>query len=108
MFSVLDRLATALESNDVAGVRAELSGLDAGEKRILSTRSRVGAIMDGVETARSVADRYSYSAEVETGRLTEVDEVQAVSDLLKAKSAMDAALVTAQQIPTGGLVKMRS
>ncbi|HEX6244276.1 MAG TPA: hypothetical protein VFZ61_25340 [Polyangiales bacterium] len=108
VFTVLDRLATALETNDVTGVRAELSGLDTGEKRILSTRSRVGAIMDGVETARSVADRYSFSAQVEAGRLTEVDEIQAVTDLLKAKSAMDAALATAQQIPTGGLVKMRS
>jgi flagellar hook-associated protein 3 FlgL len=108
MFDVLDRLATALETNDTAGVRAELTGLDTGEKRILATRSRVGSIMDGVETARSVADRYAYSAGLEAGRLTEVDEVSAVTDLLKAKSAMDAALAVAQQLPTGGLVRQRS
>jgi flagellar hook-associated protein 3 FlgL len=108
VFAVLDSLATALENNNVAGVRAALPGLDSGEKRILATRSRVGSIMDGVETARSVADRYAFSATVEAGRLTEVDEVSAVTDLMKAKSAMDAALAVAQQLPTGGLVKQRS
>lgn len=108
LFSALDALATALENNDTAGVRSALPGLDDGEKRILATRSRIGSIMDGVETARSVADRYAYSAEVETARLTEVDEISAVADLLKAKSAMDAALAAAQSLPTGGLVKQRS
>lgn len=108
IFSALDALANALEANDPAGVRTALPGLDEGEKRILATRSRIGSIMDGVETARSVADRYSYSGEIEAARLTEVDEVSAVADLLKAKSAMDAALAAAQQLPTGGLVKQRS
>lgn len=108
VFDTLDALATALESDDVAGLRSVLPKIDDAEKRILSARSRIGAVSDGVETARSVADRYSYSAEVEAGRLTEVDEISAVSDLLKAKSAMDAALATANAIPTGGLVKQRS
>lgn len=105
VFSTLDALANALENGDSAAVRATLPDFETSEKRLLATRSRLGSMLDGVNTARSVADRYSYSAEVEAGRLTEVDEVQAVADLLRAKSAMDAALATAQQIPTGGLVK---
>jgi len=107
VFSSLDALITALESNDATAVRNALPDVDVSERRLLSTRSRLGSMMDGVETARSVADRYSFSAEVEAGRLLEVDEVDAVGDLLKAKNAMEVALATAQQIPTAGLIKQR-
>jgi flagellar hook-associated protein 3 FlgL len=104
-FSALDNLVAALDANDAVGVRNALPDLDTSERRLLSTRSRLGSMMDGVQTARSVADRYAYSAEVENGRLTEIDEVEAVGALLKAKNAMEIALQTAQQIPTGGLIK---
>lgn len=107
VFSSLDALITALEANDATAVRNALPDVDVSERRLLSTRSRLGSMMDGVETARSVADRYSFSAEVEAGRLREVDEIDAVGDLLKAKSALEVALATAQQIPTAGLIKQR-
>jgi hypothetical protein len=55
-----------------------------------------------------VADRYSFSAEVEAARLTEADQLTAVADLLKAQNALEAALATAQGMPTGGLIKQRS
>lgn len=108
VFSTLEMLAQALENNDPAGARSLIGGLDTDEKRMITARSRVGSMMDGVETARAVADRYSFSAESEAARLTEIDQVSAVTDLLKAKGALDAALAVAQQMPTGGLVKQRS
>lgn len=108
VFSTLDHLAGALEANDQDAVRAQIGGLDNDEKRVLAARSRVGSMMNGVDTARAVADRYSYSAETESARLTEVDQVSAITDLLKAKGALDAALAVAQQMPTGGLLKARS
>ena len=107
VFSSLDALIQGLEANDATAVRNALPDVDVSERRLLSTRSRLGSMMDGVETARSVADRYSFSAEVEAGRLLEVDQVDAVGDLLKAKNAMEVALATAQQIPTAGLIKQR-
>jgi flagellar hook-associated protein 3 FlgL len=107
VFSALDNLINSLQANDTTAVRNSLADVDTSERRLLSTRSRLGSMMDGVQTARSVADRYGYSAEVEAGRLTEGDEVGAVGDLLKAKNALDVALATAQQIPTGGLIKQR-
>jgi hypothetical protein len=64
--------------------------------------------MDSVTTARSVADRFSSQAQTEGARLTEADELSAVNALLSAKNALDAALSTAQGMPTGGLVKARS
>jgi flagellar hook-associated protein 3 FlgL len=108
VFSTLEMLAQALENNDTTTTRAMIGNLDNDEKRIITARSRLGSMMDGVETAGAVADRYSFSAQSEAARLTQVDEISAVTDLLKAKGALDAALAVAQQMPTGGLVKQRS
>jgi flagellar hook-associated protein 3 FlgL len=105
VFSALEALSTALNNNDQAGVRASLSGLADCESRMITARARVGAMSDGVEAASAVADRYSYSAKVEASRLTEIDEVSAVTDMLKAKAALEAATATANELPTGGLVK---
>ena len=46
-------------------VRSSLSSLDVSERRLVSARSHLGSMLDGIETARSVADRYSFSAQVE-------------------------------------------
>lgn len=105
VFASLEALATALESNDPTAVRATIADLDNDEKRMITARSRLGSMLDSVETARNVADRYSYSAEAEAARLTENDQVMGITDLLRAKGALDAALAVAQQMPTGGLIK---
>jgi flagellar hook-associated protein 3 FlgL len=104
VFAALDQLAQALESDDVTAIRGTLDGLEQSSSRIIDARSQVGALLDGVEMARSVADNHSYRAQLEVGRLTEVDEITAATNFLKAKSALEAALTVAQQIPTGGLV----
>lgn len=105
VFAALDALSAALNSNDQAAVRASLTNLDGSESRMITARARVGAMVEGVQTASAVADRYSYSAKVEASRLTEIDEVSAVTDMLKAKAALEAATATANELPTGGLVK---
>jgi flagellar hook-associated protein 3 FlgL len=103
VFATLDSLVEALENNDPEAVRGTLTGLQRNEERVLSARTQVGALLDGVEMARSVADRHAYRAELEIGRLVEVDEISAVTDLLRAKSALESALTVAQQIPVGTL-----
>jgi flagellar hook-associated protein 3 FlgL len=104
VFAALDQLAQSLESNDVNAIRGTLDGLERSSSRIIDARSQVGALLDGVEMARTVADNHSFRAQQEVGRLTEVDEITAATNFLKAKSALEAALTVAQQIPTGGLV----
>ena len=56
-------------------------------------------MMDSMDVARSVANRYAFDATRETSRLTEVDEVAAASDLMKASTAYNAALAAAQRLP---------
>lgn len=103
VFSTLDALVTALESNDAEAVRGTISAINDNENRVLNARSQVGAMLDGVSMAHSVAERHSYRAELEIGRLVEADQLGAVTDLLRAKSALEAALSVAQQMPVGSL-----
>jgi hypothetical protein len=54
-----------------------------------------------VELGRNVAEQQRDRATVEIHNLTEVDEISAATNLLQAKSALEAALAIAQQIPPG-------
>jgi flagellar hook-associated protein 3 FlgL len=107
VFATLEALHTALSSNDQVGVRATLDDLDTNERRILSARARIGAMMDNVQTAGSVAERYNFAATLESARLTEADELDAIADMMKARTAYEAAVTVARQIQVGGLVQSR-
>jgi flagellar hook-associated protein 3 FlgL len=99
----LDALASALESNDIDAVQATIKGLNINQERVLNVRSQVGAMIDSVQVANSIADQQSYRSQLEIGRLVQVDEITAATNFIQAKGALDAALTIAQQIPVGGL-----
>jgi hypothetical protein len=61
-------------------------------------------MLDGAQVAGAVASQNSYQSKLEIGRLVEVDEITAATNLVQAQNALNAALAIAQQIPTGGLV----
>jgi len=104
MFSVLDKLSSALDANDPDAVRGLLKDLDTNQGRILAARTQVGGMIDGARVAGAVASQQSYNSKLEIGRLVEVDEITAATNLVQAQGALNAALAIAQQIPTGGLV----
>jgi len=104
VFATMDALATALEGNQPSDVRATLANIDTSFDRISHARAQVGAMMDSMDVARSVTNRYAFDATRETSRLTEVDEVSAASDLMKASTAYNAALAAAQRLPLSGLI----
>lgn len=103
MFTTLNNLANALDSNDPDAINATLDTIDKNGDRVLSARSQVGAMMDSVSVAKSVADNYSYRAQTSISNLVEVDQVTSATNLMQAKNALDAALAVAQQIPVGNL-----
>jgi len=104
MFTALDKLASALDSNDPDAVRDTLKDLDANQNRVLAARSQVGGMLDGAKVAGAVASQHSYQAELQVSKLVEVDEIAAATNLVQAQNALNSALAIAQQMPTGGLV----
>lgn len=103
-FQLLDQLATALEEDDLDTLRIKLDEFGAHETRILGARSEVGSMLNSVEMAHNVADRYSARSQLEVSRLIAADEISAMTDLVQAKSALESALSVAKQIPVGSLV----
>jgi flagellar hook-associated protein 3 FlgL len=49
VFSVIDRVMTALDTGDYSGVNAEITNIDASMDRMLSVRSEIGARVNRVE-----------------------------------------------------------
>jgi flagellar hook-associated protein 3 FlgL len=105
VFVTLDNLATALEAGDLDAIRGSLATIDVSARRLSDARVRAGAMLNNVDTAIAVADRSGYNSQQEIARLTEADQFESATNLIKAKSALDAAIVVAQQIPVAGLVQ---
>lgn len=101
VFSTLDSLVSAFESNDSAATRAQLDNLQQNQDRVSQARSTIGAMMDSVELGRNVAEQQQVRATNQIHNLTEMDAVYAATNLLQAKNALEAALAIAQQIPPG-------
>lgn len=92
VFAVLDGLATALENNDLAAVRAAIEPLDDALTQISTGRSTVGAAMNAIDVA-ALAARSTADIETTTlSNLTEVDVIESTSRLALAQRALDAAL----------------
>lgn len=105
VFSVLDKLATDLESGNVDGIRGAITSIDQASARAFTAQAQVGAMMNTATMARTLSERHAFNATNEISRLTEVDEFEAATNLVKARSALDAAVAVAQQIPVGGLIQ---
>jgi flagellar hook-associated protein 3 FlgL len=100
-FQTLDAIIGALESNDPEAIRGQLDHLQTNQDRVIESRSVLGSMMDSVELARNVADQQQERATKQISQLTEADTVQSALQLLQAKSALEAAMTVAQQIPPG-------
>lgn len=104
VFKTLDSLASALESNDVDGIRNSLGSIDKNENRLLRSRAEVGAMMEHATIANSVADRHAYRSTLELSSLLEADEIGAATDLVQSKTALEKAVAVASQMQVSGLV----
>jgi flagellar hook-associated protein 3 FlgL len=85
---LLDRVATALSTNDMTTLQAALPDLATAVKQIALTRSKTGAAMNAIDqstTARTVLESDMTKA---IAKYVEVDTVSAASDLAKASQAL--------------------
>lgn len=98
VFKVLDDLATALDANDVAGVKTAIGGLNLAIGQVARTRSEVGtriSALDGAEESRRAL--VVHLAEIHA-RAVEADPVAAASALASAKVGLEGARAVAEQI----------
>lgn len=98
LFADLTALATALATDDVAGVQAGLGNVEAGHRQLTRARADAGLTMDRVRSAQAIAD----SAETTLKQLRagegEADALETFTELADAQSAYDRALEVTKRL----------
>jgi len=97
---LLDRVATALSSNDLPGLLAALPDLAAAVKQVATTRSHTGAAMSSLEQTTAARALLEQDMQQAISRYVEVDTVTAASDLAKASQALEVSRAVASHIIT--------
>jgi flagellar hook-associated protein 3 FlgL len=95
---LLDRIATALSTNDMTTLRAALPDLDTAVKQVSAARTQAGGamtVLDQATQARSVMEQDLTDA---ISKFVEVDTVSAASELAKASQALEVSRSVAQHI----------
>ncbi|HEY0987134.1 MAG TPA: flagellin [Kofleriaceae bacterium] len=95
---LLDRVATALSTNDLPTLLGALPDLDTAVKQVSTIRSHAGGAMsflDQTTTSRAVLEQDMQQA---ISRFVEVDTVSAASELAKATQSLEVSRAVTQHI----------
>src|SRR5262249_7341578 len=95
---LLDRVATALSTNDVTTPRAALPDLDTAVKQVALVRSHTGGAMTFLDQATTAHATLEQDMQQAISKFVEVDTVAAASELAKATQSLEVSRVVSQHI----------
>lgn len=105
IFAAITDLQTALNSGVSADISAALDPLDQSLKQVRDTRSEVGLHLNAADMSLSMAQRRQDEAEAARTKLIGIDPIDSYSNLVRAQSALSAAIEIAAQLPPPGLLE---
>ena len=92
IFTILDNLETALNSDDTAGIETSISALDSALETVLGGLGTIGARANRIEAALIRNQHDIVTVTEQLSSLEDVDIAEAVMDLELQKTAYEAAL----------------
>lgn len=95
---VIDRVLTAMQTGDFAGMQTGLSELDDAQDRLLTAQSRIGARVNRLEGLQVLNGRQDDSAKISLSKVEDVDFIKAAMDLNIQSNAYNAALQASAKI----------
>jgi len=98
IMGMFDNLISALNSGSTAGVQAQLGNIDSAATQITSSEATIGASMNRLTTATSVAQDNNLATTQVISSLQDADYTQVVSDLSKQQTAYQAAIASSAKI----------
>jgi len=97
VLSEVEALAVALETNDVAGVQATLTGLEAGVSQVGSARVQSGTIVNVLESVGAAAMATTTSLAAARSKIQDTDLVDAGTRMALAQRSLEATLQSSAQ-----------
>ncbi len=104
VFTSLDTLVTALQTNDMANIQLSIDTIMSAHGQIGDARVALGASQQAVDVAESVVQRETDRAALRQGELIGADPIDALLELQQAQSVYETAVQIASQMPGPGLV----
>jgi len=88
IFVTLNTLVTALSSNNLTGIQSALGDLNTANTQLATTRAQVGGMMTTMQSAQTASTTLASTLQTSVASLTQVDAVQAASQLAQASTAL--------------------
>jgi flagellar hook-associated protein 3 FlgL len=105
IFTAITDLQTALSSGVADDISVTLDPLDVSLEQVRDARSELGLHMNSADISLTMAQRNQDQAVNAKSKLVEIDAVDAYSELVRAQSALNAAIEIAAQLPPPGLIE---
>jgi flagellar hook-associated protein 3 FlgL len=105
VFTAITDLQTALTSGVADDISAALDPIDTSLEQVRDARSEVGMHLNQADISLGLAQRNQDEAVLNRSKLVEIDAIDSYSELVRAQSALNAAIEIAAQLPPPGLVE---
>lgn len=106
IFTELDNLRIALETNDLNGIRAGIDSMEQALTQISSARTDVGLKLNRLDVASSVRDRLEDSISYEESQYIDIDSVKTYMQLNATTSALQSAIEVSQKVTNTSILSM--
>jgi flagellar hook-associated protein 3 FlgL len=103
IFTTITNLQTALQTNSGVPVSALITEVDTRLETVRAVHSQIGIDLNALDISEAVVTRAKDTATERRSSLIDIDAAQAFSDLMRAQSALQAAISIAGQLPPPGL-----
>lgn len=104
VFTAITNLQTALSNNNGAVASSTITEIDARFETVRAVHSQVGIYLNSLDISEAVVTKAKDTATARRSSLIDIDAAQSYSDLMRAQSALNAAIQIAGQLPPPGLV----
>lgn len=98
LFDELQALRIGLLTGDTEAIRGTLERLDDVHSRVVSTRSKIGSRMQGLDSAMVANEKHDLTNAQLKSQLEDADMAQVVSDLAKEETIYRSALQSSQKL----------
>lgn len=98
VFQVLGDLATAMETNNPAGISTSIDALDASHRQVVASQVQTGFTGERIRTAAEVIDNALLASHKVRASDMEADAVTAFSDMTQAQNAYTRSITVTRQL----------